>query len=65
MQQSFAERLRIAIAGVTDLEELRQRTEEAVIEHDVRRAQSEFVTARHQDIHDEMLELLEEGYGGV
>jgi hypothetical protein len=57
MQRSFAERLRIAIAGVTDLNELRMRTEEAIIEHDVRRSQTEYLAAAHQQVHDEMLEL--------
>ena len=49
---SFAERLRIALSGVTDPVEQRKRTEEAILEHDARAAQAEYVRAAHQAMLD-------------
>lgn len=49
---TFAERLRIALSGVTDPNEMRKRTEEAILEHDARASQTEYVRASHQAMHD-------------
>ncbi len=46
----FAERLRIAIGEETDPNEVRKRTEEALLEHDVRQTHSAYLDAAHEAI---------------
>ena len=46
---SFSERLRLAIAGETDPDEIRKRTEEAINEHVVRTAQQRYNAHAHRN----------------
>lgn len=53
---SFSERLRLAIAGETDPDEVRKRTEEAIAEYVVRTSQQRFNQVAHQHISDQWKE---------